>query len=269
MSGFGYWSHDIGGFENTSTADVYKRWCAFGLLSSHSRLHGSTSYRVPWAYDEEAVDVVRFFTKLKAKLMPYLYRNAVETSKTGVPMMRSMVLEFTEDQNCAYLDKQYMYGDSLLVAPIFNDKSMANYYLPEGRWTNFFTGEVKEGGRWYKEEHSYLSIPLMVRPNSIIAVGKDCGPVYDYVDDVTFMAYELEDGSTVSTEVYNGSAEKKASISITKESARVTMKVESEKAYKVVLVNVKASGVEGAEFTIEGNNTMITANGNKEICCTL
>ena len=162
-----------------------------------------------------------------------------------------------------------MYGDSLLVAPIFNDKSMANYYLPEGRWTNFFTGEVKEGGRWYKEEHSYLSIPLMVRQNSIIAVGKDCGPVYDYADDVTFMAYELEDGSNVSTEVYNGSAEKTASISIAKESARVTMKVESEKAYKVVLVNVKASSVEGAEFTIEGNNTVITANGNKEICCTL
>ena len=269
MSGFGYWSHDIGGFENTSTADVYKRWCAFGLLSSHSRLHGSTSYRVPWAYDEEAVDVVRFFTKLKAKLMPYLYRNAIETSKTGVPMMRSMVLEFTDDPNCAYLDKQYMYGDSLLVAPIFNDKSMANYYLPEGRWTNFFTGEVKEGNRWYKEEHGYLSIPLMVKPNSIIAVGKDCGPVYDYADNVTFMAYELADGSTVSTEVYSGSAKKAAAISITKESARVTIKAESEKAYKIVLVNVKASSVEGAEFVIEGNNTVITADGNKEICCAL
>ena len=75
MSGFGYWAHDIGGFENTSTADVYKRWVQFGLLSSHSRLHGSSSYRVPWVYDEEAVDVVREFTRLKAKLMPYIYKN--------------------------------------------------------------------------------------------------------------------------------------------------------------------------------------------------
>ena len=131
MSGFGYWSHDIGGFEHTSTPDVYKRWAAFGLLSSHSRLHGSQSYRVPWVYDEEAVDVVRTFTKLKASLMPYLYRNAIYTSQTGIPMMRSMVLEFTDDRNTAYLDKQYMMGDSLLDAPIFNDKSIAQFYLPE------------------------------------------------------------------------------------------------------------------------------------------
>ncbi len=132
MSGFGFWAHDIGGFENTSTADVYKHWVAFGLLSSHSRLHGSSSYRVPWVYDDEAVDVVRFFTRLKARLMPYLYKTAIETSVTGVPTMRSMVLEYTEDKTCHYVDKQYMLGDNLLVAPIFNDQSMAEYYLPKG-----------------------------------------------------------------------------------------------------------------------------------------
>ncbi|MBR6960877.1 MAG: alpha-xylosidase, partial [Clostridiales bacterium] len=135
MSGFGYWSHDIGGFEDKSTADVYKRWCAFGLLSTHSRLHGSSSYRVPWNYDEESVDVVRRFAKLKASLMPYLYRNAIETSQTGVPMMRAMVMEFPEDRTACYLDKEYILGDSLMVAPIFNDNSMAEYYLPEGTWT--------------------------------------------------------------------------------------------------------------------------------------
>ena len=117
MSGFGFWAHDIGGFEHTSTADVYKRWVAFGLLSSHSRLHGSQSYRVPWVYDEEAVDVVRFFTCLKAKLMPYLYKTAIAAATEGIPSMRSMVLEFTKDKTCHYLDKQYMLGDSLLVAP--------------------------------------------------------------------------------------------------------------------------------------------------------
>lgn len=109
-SGFGFWSHDIGGFESTSTADVYKRWAAFGLLSTHSRFHGSGSYRVPWLYDEEAVDVVRFFANLKLELVPYLYSNAYITSKTGIPMMRSMPLEFMGDKNCRYLDKQYMLG---------------------------------------------------------------------------------------------------------------------------------------------------------------
>ena len=152
MCGFGFWSHDIGGFESTSTPDVYKRWCAFGLLSSHSRLHGSTSYRVPWAYDEEAVDVVRVFTRLKAKLMPYLWNTALTAHRMGIPSMRAMVLEFAKDKMCNYLDRQYMLGDALLVAPIFNEEGIGEYYLPDssvcpGLWTDFFTGERMEGGR--------------------------------------------------------------------------------------------------------------------------
>lgn len=145
-SGFGFWSHDIGGFEHTSTPDVYKRWAAFGLLSTHSRLHGSTSYRVPWVYDEEAVDVLRFFTRLKLELLPYLYSCAVVTNRTGIPMMRSMALEFEKDCNCRYLDKQYMQGDSLLVAPVFNEDGIARYYLPGGTWVNYLTGETVTGG---------------------------------------------------------------------------------------------------------------------------
>lgn len=203
-SGFGFWSHDIGGFESKSTPDVYKRWCAFGLLSTHSRLHGSSSYRVPWLYDEESVDVVRFFTCLKASLMPYLYRNAIETSRTGVPMMRSMVLEFTQDRNCAYLASQYMLGDSLLVAPVLNEEGIAEYYLPEGSWTNFFTGEVRHGGRWYREKHGYLSIPLYVRQNAVIALGEHSdSAVYDYAENVTFRVYALEDGAETGTVVYD------------------------------------------------------------------
>ncbi len=85
LSGFGFWSHDIGGFEGTPPAEVYKRWIAFGLLSSHSRLHGSSSYRVPWLFDDEAVDTLRFFTKLKCRLMPYLFGQAVQSHRTGVP----------------------------------------------------------------------------------------------------------------------------------------------------------------------------------------
>ena len=165
MSGFGFWSHDIGGFESKSTPDVYKRWAAFGLLSTHSRLHGSSSYRVPWNYDEEAVEVVRFFAKLKQKLLPYLYGEAVKTSRTGIPLMRSMVLEFQEDPCCRYLDKQYMLGDRLLVAPIFNEEGIARFYLPAGKWTNYLTGEAREleRGRWYEEKHGYLSLPLWMR----------------------------------------------------------------------------------------------------------
>jgi len=269
MSGFGYWAHDIGGFENTSTADVYKRWVAFGLLSSHSRLHGSSSYRVPWVYDEEAVDVVRFFTKLKARLMPYLYANAIHTSKTGIPMMRSMVLEFTEDKNCHYLDKQYMMGDSLLVAPVFNDESIAEYYLPEGNWTNFFTGKKRKGGKWYTEKVGYLDIPLWVRENSAIVLGsRDDRPDYDYSKDNEIRVYELSD--KVATEIFNDKnkkiydfiAEKTGSgIKIELKSASKTMSKSASKT-AVRLINTVMTG-RGAE--IDGRDTVVMLSADTPV----
>lgn len=269
MSGFGFWAHDIGGFESTSTPDVYKRWVAFGLLSSHSRLHGSTSYRVPWAYDEEAVDVVRFFTRLKAKLMPYLYQTAIQANRTGVPTMRSMVLEFTEDRTCHYADKQYMLGDSLLVAPIFNEEGMADYYLPQGSWTNFFTGEVKQGGCWVQEKHDYLSIPLMVKEGSMIALGAhDDKPDYDYGDGVELRVYALKDGVSAETVVYGLDQSAKVKACALKSGDKITIDVESKSPCKVRLVNVKAQSCTGATYSVDGNDTVLTdVSGHVE--CTL
>lgn len=270
-SGFGYWSHDIGGFESTSTADVYKRWCAFGLLSSHSRLHGSTSYRVPWVYDDEAVDVLRFFTKLKASLMPYLYRNAIETSRTGVPMMRSMVLEYTQDRNCAYLATQYMYGDSLLVAPVFNDKSMAEFYLPEGTWTSLLTGEVKEGGKWYKEHCGYMSIPLFVREGSIVAVGAcDTDAVYDYADGVDYKVYALAEGKDAKTVVYNTENEADSEITVSHIDNRYEISVTSKKPCKVTLVHAgTVAGVDGAAYEQQDDTVVLSLSGDAKAVVTL
>ena len=132
MSGFGYFSHDISGFEAQGTPDLYKRWCAFGLMSSHSRLHGNSSYRVPWNFDEESCDVLRHWTKLKGKLMPYLWTQAHKTHATGVPMMRAMVMEYADDPATLSLDRQYMLGDNLLVAPVFNEEGIADFYVPAG-----------------------------------------------------------------------------------------------------------------------------------------
>lgn len=266
MSGFGFWAHDIGGFESTSTPDVYKRWVAFGLLSSHSRLHGSTSYRVPWAYDEEAVDVVRFFTRLKARLMPYLYKTAIQANKTGVPTMRSMVLEFTEDRTCHYVDKQYMLGDSLLVAPIFNEESLADYYLPAGRWTDFFTGEVKEGGRWIQEKHGYLSVPLLVKENSIVAIGAhDDKPDYDYGEDAELRIYEPVAGTTVTETVYGMDGSEEIKISVTTEEGKISVSVDTGKAVSVRLVNRKAKTVENAEMQVTDKDTVLTKIAGKAV----
>ena len=140
-SGFGFWSHDIGGFEGAfPDPAVYKRWVAFGMLGSHSRLHGSTVYRVPWLFDEEdekngvalvpgqtAVDVVREFTKLKLELMPYVYQLGLQPHVNGTPVMRSMFVEFPDDPACRTLDRQYMLGPSMLVAPVFTYSGEVSY----------------------------------------------------------------------------------------------------------------------------------------------
>lgn len=165
LSGFSYWSHDIGGFEDKSTPDVYKRWAAFGLLSSHSRLHGSTSYRVPWNYDEESVDVLRHYVDLKKSLMPYIDAARDEAERYGFPVMRPMVIEFQDDPVCAFLDRQYMLGSRILVAPVFDKDGMVEFYLPEGTWVSADGKDrrVVTTGRFFKEQRGYLEMPVYLR----------------------------------------------------------------------------------------------------------
>lgn len=196
MSGFSFWSHDISGFESTATPDLYKRWAAFGLLSSHSRLHGSGSYRVPWLFDEEACEVVRFFAELKCRLMPYLYSKAVEAHEDGTPMLRPMVFEFPDDSAAAWLDSQYMLGDSLLVAPVLSEDKTCRFYLPEGKWTDYFTGRVEEGGRFCQGTYDYFSLPLYVRENTLMAEGAVRNrPDYDYRTGAVLHLYQLAEGA--------------------------------------------------------------------------
>lgn len=170
MSGFGYWSHDIAGFEDQASPDLYKRWTQFGLLSSHSRYHGSTAYKVPWLYSDEAVDVAREFTELKLQLKPYLLKMAQETHETGVPMMRAMVLEFPDDPTCEDIDTQYMLGDDLLVAPVFREDGVARFYVPDDgtgqAWTNIITDTAYEPGKWYTEQYDYHTLPVLARPGT-------------------------------------------------------------------------------------------------------
>ena len=202
MSGFGYWSHDIGGFEGTPDPGLFKRWLAFGLLSSHSRLHGSSTVRVPWAFDDEAVDVAREFTKLKMRLMPYLAAAAEQAHTDGTPMMRPMVLEFPGDRSGYDADTQYMLGEALLVAPVFTADGTVEYYVPEGEWTSLLDGSVQDGRRWVTETHGYDSVPLRVRPGTVLPFGADDSrPDYDWADGVTLRCFALPDGYDAVTTV--------------------------------------------------------------------
>lgn len=244
LCGFGFWSHDIGGFEGTGPAAVYKRWVAFGLLSSHSRLHGSSTYRVPWNYDDEACDVVRFFTKLKCSLMPYLYGQAVVAHHEGVPMMRAMLLEFPDDPASDTLDRQYMLGDSLLVAPVFSENGSVDYYLPEGRWTHLLTGDVQAGGRWHRATHGFLSLPLLVRPGTILPVGAiNDRPDYDFTAGTTFRVYELADGAHASRSVPTMRGESGVRLAVKRKGQVIEARIDgasTARAWKLQLAGVKA-----------------------------
>ncbi|MFE7846221.1 alpha-xylosidase [Microbacterium sp. NPDC057407] len=190
LSGFAHWSHDIGGFEGTPDAAVFKRWTAFGLLGSHSRFHGSGSYRVPWEFDEEAVEVTRRFTHLKMHLMPYLFQAGVDAAATGVPILRPMVLEFPDDPAVLHLDRQYMLGADILVAPVFSADGEVEFYLPDGEWTSLLTGETVAGGRWRRETHGFDSLPLYVRPGAVIPWGaRSDRPDYDYLDGLELRVF--------------------------------------------------------------------------------
>lgn len=227
LCGFGFWSHDIGGFEGTSPASIYKRWTAFGLLSSHSRLHGSGSYRVPWVYDDEACDVLRFFTKLKCSLMPYLWSAAVEAHREGIPTMRAMLLEFPGDPACGTLDRQYLLGGSLLVAPVFAENGEVDVYLSAGRWTHLLSGEVREGGRWYRETHGFLSLPLYVRPGTLLATGGcDERPDYDYATGLTLKVYELAVGERTACQLCDLEGKPSATVTATREANKVIFEID-------------------------------------------
>jgi len=267
-SGYGYWSHDIGGFENTATPDVFKRWTAFGLLSSHSRFHGSHSYRVPWAFDEEAVGVAKHFVELKNSIMPYLYRTAVENNKTGVPMMRSMLLEFPEDSLCDTLDRQYMLGDSILVAPIFNEQGIGSYYLPKGKWTHLLTGEVVDGGTWRKEQYDYFSLPLYVRENTVLARGSVTDiPDYDYTSNVCFHVYNLEDGKEVVTSMYDKEGIQAGALTISRNGQALSVITDiGDKPFSLFLHGIEGiNTVTTGEWTKEENGVRVQLKGSAVI----
>ncbi len=108
-----------------------------------------------------------------------------------------MLLEFPDDPACDTLDRQYMLGDNLLVAPVFSSDGSVVYYVPAGCWTNILDGKVIQGPRWVREPHGVMSLPLLARPNSILPIGEhDDTPDYEYADGVRLQIYELEEGKT-------------------------------------------------------------------------
>jgi alpha-D-xyloside xylohydrolase len=182
LASFAFWTSDIGGFEGSPPPWIYKRWVAFGLLNTHSRLHGSNSYRVPWLVDnsstepENCTDVLRHWVQLKRRLMPYLYAQSIESVANGWPAsVRAVAVEFPDDPTAWYIDRQFMVGSQILAAPVFEENGSVEYYLPPGRWFNFWDSKEVHGGRWLREQYGFFQLPLFVREGTVLLLGQSEG----------------------------------------------------------------------------------------------
>jgi alpha-D-xyloside xylohydrolase len=167
MSGVAFWSNDIGAYRGMPSPRLYVRWAQFGLMCSHSRMHGD-SPREPWMFGQEATDIVRKYVELRYQLFPYLYSAAITASQTGMSVIRAMPLAFPHDPNTYDKDLQYMLGDSLLVAPIYDAGEQRSVYLPEGAWVDYWTREIHHGPTNITVHAPLDTLPMFVRGGAII-----------------------------------------------------------------------------------------------------
>ncbi len=166
LSGFAFWSHDIGGFVNRTPEDIYRRWLPFGMLSSHSRCHGAPP-KEPWEYGEDFNNYFRMVDDMKYILMPYIYAQAKQCTEKGLPMVRALFIEFPDDPGAWMIDNEYMFGSDILVAPMFEKTAERDVYLPEGKWIDYQSGQVYNGG-WHSIKQGKIEAVILVRNGAVI-----------------------------------------------------------------------------------------------------
>ncbi|MFO7933860.1 MAG: glycoside hydrolase family 31 protein [Bacteroidales bacterium] len=166
LSGFTFWSHDFGGFTTPTPENLYRRWTAFGALSSHSRTHGQPPTEA-WEYGEEFLDYFRSAIEMRYRLMPYIYAQSKDCSEKGLPMVRALFLDYPDDPGSWLIDDQYMFGSDMLVAPLFTSSRGRDVYLPPGSWIDYQTGRSYSSG-WHYIEKGALDIIVLVRDGSVI-----------------------------------------------------------------------------------------------------
>ena len=166
LSGFSFWSHDIGGFVLQTPEDLYRRWTPFGMLTSHTRSHGAPP-KEPWEYSKGFLNDFRKADNMRYQLMPYIYAQAKKCTQTGLPMMRALFVEFPDDPGSWLVDDEYLFGEDILVAPLFEEVTERNVYLPKGNWIDYQTGKVYEGG-WHQIEAGDIPIVMLVKEGAVI-----------------------------------------------------------------------------------------------------
>jgi alpha-D-xyloside xylohydrolase len=198
LSGIPFYSHDIGGFFGRPDPELYVRWAQFGLFSSHSRCHGTTP-REPWEFGQEAEVIFRRYAKLRYRLLPYIYSTAVQAARTGLPVVRALVLKYPNDPNVRHLDSQYLFGDHFLVAPVLERGARRRLlYLPVGEWVDYWSRETYEGPGWLNYPAPLEILPLFIRRGAVVPMG----PQVDHTDQAAgagliFHVYPADSGRFV------------------------------------------------------------------------
>lgn len=171
LSGFAFWSHDMGGFVQSTPEELYRRWLPFGFLTSHTRAHGAPPTE-PWLYNESFCEAFRLCAEMKYRLMPYVFAQAKNCTETGLPMMRALFVEFPADAGAWLVDDQYMFGNDMLVAPLFENENGRDVYLPgNGKWIDYQTGKVYACG-WNKIEAGKIPAVILIRDGAVIPHAK-------------------------------------------------------------------------------------------------
>jgi alpha-D-xyloside xylohydrolase len=202
LSGFAFFSHDIGGFIGRPSPELYVRWAQLGLFSSHSRCHGAgnTNSREPWSFGEEAERIFKKYDTLRYRLLPYIYDQALKCSRTAKPMLRHLVLEYPDDPNVRGLEDEYMFGDSFLVAPVLaplDETRQRRLYLPAGVWVDYWTKETIESrGEWINRPVDLETMPLYVKAGSVIPYGEEKQSTNNEIGSIVLLeAYRGADGA--------------------------------------------------------------------------
>lgn len=223
LSGFSFWSHDVGGFVTKSPENLYRRWAPFGMLSSHVRSHGEPPTE-PWLYSESFLKDFRKADNMRYELMPYIYAQAKESSEKGLPMMRALFVEFPDDAGSWLIDNEYLFGSSMLVAPFFEDETERDVYLPKGTWIDYQTHKVYEGG-WHTIKAGEIPIIALVRNGTVLPHIELAQSTQDMDwSDLQLKVYATEDTDTASGKVYLPEGQSVQTISLSRSGNNFTLK---------------------------------------------
>jgi alpha-D-xyloside xylohydrolase len=247
LSGVPFWSHDVGGFTGTPSPDLYARWAQFGALSPLVRFHGTTS-RLPWEFPEHAAGIAIEALRMRYRLMPYIYSAAVDSARTGAPMMRALLVDSPDDPGAWAAELEYRLGPDLLVAPMVDPDGIRQVYLPAGDWVDYWTGAVHSGRRYLPVSKPLHQIPLFVRLGALIPVV----PVMDSIGDgpftdVTVVSWGAVDGGTVIRDTDGDTV-----VTATRSADRFEVTVDGPKPIRRIAFATVEGASSPAEITVNG-----------------